>query len=176
MGENLRIPGRLSVRTPMQWTGEPGGGFSAADRRKVVRPLPDGEYGPLAVNVADQRRQHDSLLNWMERVIRRRRETPELGWGEVTMLDVAGDERAVLAHRCDWESSSVVALHNLSATPREIEVDLGDVEGIEEVVDLLDGGRGVQRLDEGSAVLRLTIEGYGYRWYRLRGPGTRNPP
>jgi maltose alpha-D-glucosyltransferase/alpha-amylase len=79
--------------------------------------MPKGEYGPLAVNVADQRRQHDSLLNWMERVIRRRRETPELGWGAVTMLDVVGDERAVLAHRCDWESSSVVALHNLSATP-----------------------------------------------------------
>jgi trehalose synthase len=172
MAENLDIPGRLSVRTPMQWTGEAGGGFSSAPARKVVRPMPKGEYGPLAVNVSDQRRDNDSMLNWMERVIRRRRETPEIGWGTVTLLDT-GDP-AVLAHRCDWEDSAVVAVHNFDAAPRQVRIDLGAVDGIEEVVDLLDGGAGVQRLD--GACLDLTMERYGHRWYRLRGPHTRNPP
>ena len=30
MGENLDARGRLAVRTPMQWTAEPNGGFSTA--------------------------------------------------------------------------------------------------------------------------------------------------
>ncbi|MDQ3422602.1 MAG: alpha-amylase family protein, partial [Actinomycetota bacterium] len=86
MGENLDIPGRLSVRTPMQWTEEVNGGFSGARTSRLRRPLPTGRFGPMAGNVAEQRRDPDSLLSWMERVIRRRRETPELGWGAPTIL------------------------------------------------------------------------------------------
>ncbi|HVF31642.1 MAG TPA: alpha-amylase family protein [Acidimicrobiales bacterium] len=174
MGENLAVPGRLSVRTPMQWSPEPGGGFSTAPGRRLVRPLPTDEYGALAVNVADQRRDPASLLNWMERVIRRRRETPEIGWGDLSLLDV-GSATSVLAHRLDWEGSTVVALHNLSPTPCPVQVDLGAVDGIADVVDLLDGRRDVEALTDGP-VLDLVLEGYGYRWFRLRGAGTRNPP
>ena len=42
MAENLDIPGRLAVRSPMQWTGGPNGGFSRATKRRLTRPLPDG--------------------------------------------------------------------------------------------------------------------------------------
>ena len=45
-----------------------------------------------------------SLLNWMERLIRRRRECPELGWGRCTLLDAG--HAAVLAHRADWDGST----------------------------------------------------------------------
>ena len=48
MAENLDIPGRLAVRTPMQWTGGANGGFSKAPKRRLTRPLPDGLYGPRA--------------------------------------------------------------------------------------------------------------------------------
>ena len=64
------------------------------------------------MNVTRQRRDPESLLNWMERLIRRRRECPELGWGEPALLD-AGDA-AVFAQRSDWEGSTVVAVHNLA--------------------------------------------------------------
>jgi glycosidase len=171
MGENLDIPGRLSVRTPMQWTSDTHGGFTSAAR--PVRPLPKGEFGPMAVNVADQRRDNESMLNWMERVIRRRRETPEIGWGATTLLDAS--DNAVLAHRCDWEDSAVVAVHNFSSSPLEVEIDLGDVDGMEAVVDLLDGGGADEKLSDGPR-LGLRLDGHGHRWYRLRGPGTRNPP
>ena len=172
MAENLAVPGRLSVRTPMQWHGSDDAGFSSAPPKKFVRPVTTGTFGPMAVNVADQRRDNDSLLNWMERVIRRRRETPEIGWGAVTVL--ALDDPAVLAHRCDWEQSTFVAVHNFDGSPRQVRIELGDVEGIDEVVDLLDGARGIQRLV--GAALDLQLEAYGHRWFRLRGPDTRNPP
>ena len=62
--------------------------------------------------MARQRREPGSLLNWMERLIRRRRECPELGWGEWSLL--AQDDPAVFAHRVDWGDSTVVAVHNLA--------------------------------------------------------------
>ncbi|HEX7168405.1 MAG TPA: alpha-amylase family protein [Acidimicrobiales bacterium] len=172
MGENLDVDGRSSVRTPMQWTSEENGGFSKARPSRLVRPVVDGEFGPLAVNVADQRRADDSLLNWMERIIRRRRETPEIGWGRCTVLD-PGDN-AVLAHRCDWERSAVVAVHNLSAAPRNVTVPLGDVEGVDRLVDLIDGAQPVRTLDGPS--IDLDLPGYGFRWFRLHEAGSRTTP
>ena len=176
MGENLRVPGRTSVRTPMQWTSEVNAGFSSASPRKLPRPIPDGEFGPLAVNVADQRRDPGSLLNWFERVIRRRRETPEFGWGTPALLDVDGP-RSVLAHMCTWDGSTVVAVHNLGPEPCEVTVPLDgidDVDEIDRVVDLLDETQPVRSLD--APKLELTLDGYGYRWLRLQREGTRTTP
>src|SRR6478735_5438822 len=78
MAENLDIEGRYAVRSPMQWSAEPNGGFSTVtDPAQLRRPLTTGRFGPDRVNVADQRRDPHSLLNWLERLIRRRRECPE---------------------------------------------------------------------------------------------------
>jgi alkanesulfonate monooxygenase SsuD/methylene tetrahydromethanopterin reductase-like flavin-dependent oxidoreductase (luciferase family) len=46
MGENLDVDGRMSVRTPMQWTDEPNAGFSSAPASKLHRPVPEGGSGP----------------------------------------------------------------------------------------------------------------------------------
>jgi trehalose synthase len=194
MGENLDIEGRMSVRSPMQWTAGRNAGFSDAPPSRLRRPVTSGPFGPASVNVADQERDPDSLLNWMERLIRRRRETPEIGWGAWSMIATSDD--AVLAHRCDWEGRSVLAVHNLSAAPREVELDLGAVDGSHTeagasaadahsetvgpadvpgggtdggeptVTDLLGGD---DRAVPGVAARRLSlvIEGYGYRWFRL---------
>ena len=82
MGENLAIEGRLAVRTPMQWTSGPAAGFTTAPATAACRPFPDGDFGPEAVNVAVQRTDPDSLLNWFERRIRLRKSAPEVAWGE----------------------------------------------------------------------------------------------
>ena len=172
MGENLDVAGRLSVRTPMQWTDERNAGFSEARPSRIPRPVPDGEYGPLGINVAEQRRNPESLLNWMERVIRRRKETPEIGWGSVTLLD-AGDN-AVLAHRCDWEGSAIVAVHNFDAAPRNVTLDLGDVEGFGSIHDLLDNGQPVRSVD--GRKLDLKLGGFGHVWLRLQRANRATAP
>lgn len=172
MGENLEIEGRLSVRTPMQWTDERNGGFSPSRPSRLPRPVVEGEYGPVAVNVAEQRRDPDSLLNWMERIVRRRRECPEFGFGTAAVLD-PGDNR-VLVHQCDWDGSRVVAVHNLSAEPRQVRVVLPDVGDVDRVVDLLTTTEPVRRLE--AQGLDLTLEGYGFRWYRLQREGTTTAP
>jgi maltose alpha-D-glucosyltransferase / alpha-amylase len=88
------------------------------------------------VNVAEQRRDSNSLLNWMERIIRMRKEVPEIGWGDFSILRAGGPD--VLAIRYDWRDNSVVVLNNFSAVPREVWVDVGlEGEGGARLVNLL---------------------------------------
>ena len=127
----------------------------------------EGEYGPERVNVAAQRRDPDSLLNWFERLIRRRRECPELGWGSVTLLE-SGDP-AVLAHRADWDGSAIVAVHSLAEEPREVRLEVGDAEA---AVDLF----GTDELKPRDGYVHLALGRYGHRWYRIRRAGQRVAP
>ncbi|HEX6419174.1 MAG TPA: alpha-amylase family protein [Acidimicrobiales bacterium] len=170
MGENLAAEGRFAVRTPMQWSDEPGAGFSTAEPGTFPAPLSEGEYGPLAVNVADQRRDPDSLLNWFERLMRRRKETPELGLGRWRIVE--NDVPAVLAHRCDWDGVTVVAAHNFSPEPCRVRLDLDGLDDVVAVHDLFDGDR--HDVDEPS--VELTLDGYGYRWLRTQRKGQRLTP
>lgn len=85
IGEDLSLPERECARTPMQWTPDQHGGFSKA--KKIVRPVIDDDtFGYEKVNVADQRREAGSLLNFTEKMIRMRQECPEIGWGHYSIL------------------------------------------------------------------------------------------
>ena len=174
MGENLEIEGRVAVRSPMQWTDEPNAGFSRARPSRLIRPVTEGTFGPMAVNVAAQRRDPDSLLNWMERLIRRRRETPEIGWGAWKVLD--SRLPAVLAHRSDWDGRTFVAIHNLSEEPCLARVGLGaDIPEEPRVHDLLDTTAAASHQLEGNE-LEVKLEGFGYRWFRIQGPEQHTAP
>ena len=70
-----------------------------------------------------QRRDPNSLLNWTERIVRMRKEVPEVGWGEYEVLPVR--DPAILAVRYDWRNNSVLFVHNLSDTPREVALSTG---------------------------------------------------
>ena len=102
MAENLRIPGRLAVRTPMQWTAADNGGFSKAQKRRLTRPLPDGLYGPERVNAADQRHDHQSFCWFIRNLIYTYRQQPEIGWSTAEVLEQPNP--AVLAHVCPEKS------------------------------------------------------------------------
>jgi len=170
MGENLAAEGRMAVRTPMQWTSGRNGGFSSAGAEDLSGPVVEGEFGPAAVNVADAKRDPDSLLNFVTALARRYRECTELAWGPAEVLDQP--RREVLAHRCSWEGSGIVALHNFSAEPTTVPLRLPDEEEGTELLDLL--GSGTCTLDADSSA-ELALEGYGYRWLRVQrahGPGT----
>ena len=46
MGENLDAAGRMAVRTPMQWSDEPGAGFSTAESERFPSPVTDRRVRP----------------------------------------------------------------------------------------------------------------------------------
>jgi trehalose synthase len=153
MTENLDIPGRYSVRTPMQWSPEPHAGFSTApDGARLCRPLADDH----SANVAEQRREPDSLLNWMERLIRMRKECPEFGWG---IFEQISSEGPVFAHRCDWNGNTVIAVHNLS--DRSASQVLPRSDAWAKLVDLF-GDEDCAPGDE------IELKPYGYRWLRAQ--------
>ncbi|HEY4571764.1 MAG TPA: alpha-amylase family protein [Kribbella sp.] len=168
MGENLAAEGRNAVRTPMQWTPDVNGGFSTADPSRLPAPMVEGEYGPKQVNVATQRRDPDSLFNWMKLLIQRYRECPELSWGTCTVLET--EAPSVLAHRSDCEDGTIVAVHNFAPEPARVTVAVSGT-GV--------GVRALDLLSEGSATVRedglmsLDLAPYGCRWLRIVHPGDR---
>jgi maltose alpha-D-glucosyltransferase / alpha-amylase len=162
MGDNLHLPERDSARTPMQWSAEPQGGFTKSDK-PILPVISGGVYGYEHVNVAQQRRGSDSLMNWMERMIRMRKEAPEIGWGEFSILQTRTPE--ALALRYDWRNNSVVVVHNLTGVPREICLDVG-VDSSSCLVNLLSGENSMA---DASGKHCLLLEPYGYRWFRVGG-------
>ena len=132
LGEDLAIDDRMSVRVPMDWE-----------------------------LVAEQKRDHESLLGWMGRLIRRRRETPEFGWGTVTLLETGAP--SLFAHRCDWQDGTVVAVHNLGRKNAKATLELGaDVTG---ATDLLEARE--HQVAKGGK-LDASLGRYGYLWLKLQ--------
>ena len=167
MAENLDVPGRFAVRTPMQWTGGDNGGFSNAPKRRLPRPLPDGLYGPERVNVADQRHDHRSFWWFIRDLIYTYRQQPEIGWSIAEI--VKQPNRAVLTHLCREKSGWVmVALHNFGPDSCIVPIQLEDVPPGCILIDLLDGLS--EHALDAKGRIEIGLEPYGYRWLRLRRP------
>jgi maltose alpha-D-glucosyltransferase / alpha-amylase len=162
MGDDLSLPERECARTAMQWSNSPHGGFTAS-RRSRVPVIDDAFYGFQKVSVEAQRRDPDSLLNWMERKIRMRRECPEISWGNWKILKTGGT--AVLAMRYEWNGRVVTAIHNFSSKPQVVRIRSSDhAERV--LIDLL--ATHDSTADE-RGNHRIELEPYGYRWFRAGG-------
>ena len=163
MGDDLSLPERNCARTPMQWSIEPQAGFTQSSR-PILPVISDGPFGYPHVNTAQQRRDPNSMLNWMERIIRMRKEVSEVGWGDFEFIVTR--DAAVLGMRYDWRNNSVLFLHNLASTPREVrfsvEIDTPD----QTLVNLLSDDH--SQPDQ-SGRHSTMLEAYGYRWYRVGG-------
>jgi maltose alpha-D-glucosyltransferase / alpha-amylase len=162
MGDDLRLPEREAVRTPMQWSDEPNGGFSTA--AKTVHPvISEGVWGHRHVNAEAQRRDPSSLLNWMAKMIRLRKECPEIGWGSCHILET-GSLHA-LALRYDWRGNSVLVVHNFDEKPHEVLIAPG-VERADRLSNLLVAE---ELPAEPSGEFRMALDPLGYGWFRIGG-------
>lgn len=161
MGDDLNVPERWPVRTCMQWSDEPSGGFSHLDEELLIHPaITDGPFGAKAVNAEAQQLDPTSLLMWTRRLIDARKSCPEIGWGSLRVIET--NQSAVFAHRLHWNGNVMVALHNLDEHPQEVAVALDDAEaaGLIEVF-------GDRPYDGGADGRAFRLDGYGYRWFRL---------
>ncbi|MBM1174723.1 alpha-amylase family protein [Microvirga arabica] len=162
MGEDLSLPERNSVRTPMQWADEPNAGFSNGPAGRLVRPVVSaGAFGYERVNVAAQRDLDGSMMSTVQRLARTRRACPEVGWGRCQVLDT--NETSILALRYDWEGETILILHNLADRTVEVRVAL---EGIERLRPLF--------CDQDDRAMHnasdpISLNPYGYRWLRAQG-------
>jgi maltose alpha-D-glucosyltransferase/alpha-amylase len=163
--DDLSLPERECARTAMQWSSDAYGGYSTSEKT-VIPIVDDEEHGYRKVNVADQRRDPNSLLNWTERRIRMRKELVEIGWGEPAVLDAACP--SVLAIRYQWRGTGLVTLHNFSDREQVARFD----------VDAPDGGTLCDFFDDdhsaadGGGHHTVRLAPYGHKWYRVGGPDT----
>jgi maltose alpha-D-glucosyltransferase/alpha-amylase len=160
MGEDLSLPERQSIRTPMQWSDTANAGFSTAAPEALVAPvISGGMYGYEWINVLGQRRDPMSMLTWFERMLHTRRECEEISVGEHELIDVG--EPSVLAHRTSSPHGTMLFVHNLSNRAHHISIQPrpGDKQPLSVAAD--------GEYDDEVDLHGLDVKGYGYRWLRL---------
>jgi len=171
MGDNIQLPDRNGVRTPMQWNSSASAGFSSASPAQFYAPIIQDEgYGPGWVNVEDQLRDPGSLLNRIRQMISVRKAYPLMGEGGLRWQST--DNQAIAAYWREGQnmqagkgespvSSSVLVLNNLSPQfqPIHIELPVGT-----RAQDLLDGSE-IEISPAGQWIVELGP--YAYRWLEI---------
>jgi maltose alpha-D-glucosyltransferase/alpha-amylase len=165
MGDDLSLPERNCARTPMQWSNEPHGGFTKSDKKLPQPVISGGPYGFEHLNAAQQRRDPDSMLNWLERIIRMRKEVPEIGWGDFAIIETT--DPSVFVIRYDWRDNTVLFVHNLSENAQEVTFGLGPVAAQNSALINLFTDDHSQPDARGRH--KLLLEAYAWRWYRVGG-------
>jgi maltose alpha-D-glucosyltransferase / alpha-amylase len=162
MGDNLDLPDRDGVRTPMQWSPGHNAGFSNADPADLYAPvIADPTYGYQSVNVADQEADPGSLLHWMRKVIAVRKQHRAFGRGSLEFL--RHENQHVLAYLREHEGVTILCLANFSRLAEQIELDLGRFSGRVpfEIV------RGIRYPRVETTPYRLAIDPHGFHWLLL---------
>jgi maltose alpha-D-glucosyltransferase/alpha-amylase len=160
MGDDLDLEERYAVRTPMQWAGSQGGGFSAADPEKFIAPIIDhGPYRYQKVNVADSLLHHNSLLHRIIDIATTRSEFPEIAVAPFRLIAI--DDDAVLGLYYETDERSILTFVNFSDQPVQF-----TAKGIRNATwtACLEDKRYDDALICGKTV-QLSLGGYGYRWF-----------
>jgi maltose alpha-D-glucosyltransferase/alpha-amylase len=154
MGDNIDLPDRNGVRTPMQWDNSPNGGFTTASQ------IPDFITGRLDhhhLNVASQLADKNSLFHAISKMIRVRKQHPVFGRGEMAWIET--DNPAVLAYVRKDKGKKLLIFNNLSGDLQSVTLT---PENQGSTVDLLSETR--QSLHSS-----LTLQPYAYLWLKYDG-------
>ncbi len=123
MGEDIWLPDRNGVRTPMQWEDAPNAGFSTADPAQLYAPVIAHEpFNPQRVNVASQVADPGSLWHTLRRMIALRKAHRALGWGSFTWAE-AGSE-SIAGYWREQDDQCLLVLNNLSAANQRVSLKL----------------------------------------------------
>ena len=163
MGDNFYLGDRDGVRTPMQWSPDRNGGFSAANPQRLYLPLIlDPEYHYESVNVETQRSNTSSLFWYMKRIISVRKKFKTFGRGNLKFQSVENPK--VLAFTRTYEEETLLVVVNLSKFSQAAEVDLLTYKGYVPV-DVFSKNRFPVIRDDGQYF--FTLAPYSYQWFIL---------
>ncbi|MDO8730445.1 MAG: maltose alpha-D-glucosyltransferase [Candidatus Omnitrophota bacterium] len=165
MGDNIRLPDRDGVRTPMQWNEERNAGFSKAPAKKLVQPLiTDPEYRAEVVNARAQESDPHSLLWHMRRLIALRKQYRAFGQGKMRFLNP--ENAKILAFTRELGEEKVLVVANLSRFVQPVHLDLSEWKG-RTPVELF----GATRFPlVGESPYFLTMAPHSFYWFALEAP------
>jgi len=119
MGDNIWLPDRNGVRTPMQWTQDENAGFSQMSTQSLYSPVIDDDtFGPQKVSVDAQREDTFSMWNSIRKMVAVRKKHSAFGWGEFEWIDCDND--GVAAYRRSYKKETILVFQNLSAKSQRI--------------------------------------------------------
>ncbi|MGZ9222175.1 MAG: maltose alpha-D-glucosyltransferase, partial [Anaerolineales bacterium] len=118
MGDNIDLPDRNGVRTPMQWDDSPNGGFTTG--RPAIESIA-GKLGYQHLNVARQLADKDSLFHAISKMIRVRKQHPVFGRGRMEWKETGNP--AVLAYRREYQAETILILNNLSEASQTVRLE-----------------------------------------------------
>lgn len=158
MGDNLDLPDRNGVRTPMQWNNTHNAGFSTAHTSALYTPpITSGEAAAKNVNVEIQAHAPDSLLQFMQTLIRLRKEHPALSSAAIQIVDTPAP--AVAAYWRGTGSQRILAIVNLSDHPQTVHIPLNQAQTL---LDVFSG----QTFTPENGRLSLNLKPFGYSWLK----------
>ena len=166
MGEDLALPGRDAIRTPMQWDASRGGGFSLRPQRTSSgRCIARG----ASARATGQRARPGARPRFAAQLVRADDPHP---------ARVSGDRRRRLHRgrrphspaRCSRTASTRPRARCCSCTTLPTPPVTVDLDGVPDEGERPPRGVRRRQLSGGSAHLwgRLDLAGWGYRWIRLR--------
>lgn len=114
--ETLAARSRDNSRTPMQWNGEPYGGFSETEPW-----LPMSAGFRKEITVEAQQNDQDSILSFYKKLIAMRKMYPVIAEGEISFLETGTDR--VLAYRRKLGEQQIAVFCNLDGEKHTVKVD-----------------------------------------------------
>ena len=162
MGDNIWLPDRNGVRTPMQWDESLNAGFSSADPKSLYEPAIDsGDFSYTKVNVARAEKDPESLLHQMRTLIAVRKSQPVLCLGSYRFL--AKEAAQCLVVLRSYQGQHILCIHNLSAQSQSLELDLAEFAG-QMLFDLL-SQKEIKKISIPTTA--LSIKPFGFLWLKI---------
>ena len=154
MGDNIELPDRNGVRTPMQWDTSPNAGFTTGT---PFAPLVQGDMGYQRVNVASQLADKTSLFHSIRHMIQVRKQHRVFGQG--SMEWVVTDNPALAVYTRRYQDEALLIINNLSNSPQTMTLR-SEYRGT--YVDLLSNA-------DQNANSPITLQPYAYLWLKQNG-------
>jgi len=163
MGDDIWLPDRNGVRTPMQWNDQQNAGFSKASPDKLYAPVvDDGAFSYHKINVAAEENNTDSLLKKIRHIIHIRKTNPIFSYGRYEFL--AKDQKACLVVMRMFKDIRILCTLNLSGKSQTLILDLSNFRN-KTLFDLIEN-KLLGKIENDKVSIK--IEPYGFYWLQLR--------
>ena len=150
MGDNLNLPDRNGVRTPMQWNSSPNAGFTKGE---PFTELIQGQYGFQHINTELQLANPDSLYRAIRRMIHIRKEHHAFGRGSIQFIE--SNDPGILAYLREHGEEKILLVHNLTDSSRSFTLP-----------DEYQGGYINLLTNEMQNIQSITLNPYSYHWMK----------
>lgn len=158
MGENLALPERASVRTPMQWSDQKNAGFSTTSGKTIWPVITKGKFSYLRVNVEEAKANKKSIYHSIKRYIEIRKNLPILGYCRPDILPNSNPH--ILALHYAWKSKVLIAFFNLSNKKQTLDCPVNGI-GEKKNHEILSD----QTYKKIGGFNNVPLSPYGYRWF-----------